>query len=123
MNPFIVRDVFHYCNISVSRCQFMPESKISYYDLTFVLSGSMTYTLNGKKILMQKNDAVLFRPGDSRGRLTGTESVSYVSFNFYLQNEDFMTFDRFLPHAVSAEIRKMVSVYPHSHLSPYYYSA
>ncbi|MBQ4086764.1 MAG: helix-turn-helix transcriptional regulator [Clostridia bacterium] len=123
MNPFIVRDISHYCNISVSRCQPIPERIIPFYDLTFVLSGSMTYTLGGKKFPMKKSDAILFRPGDVRGRLAGTEAVSYVSFNFTVADENFMTFDRFLPHSVTAEIRRLISVFPQSHLSPYYHSA
>ncbi len=122
MNPFLVSDIRHYCNISVKKCTPIPEHIISFFDLTFVLSGSMTYTSSGTQYTLKKNNAILLRPGELRGRLSGTEPTTYVSFNFLLAPEQVLPFATFLPNCISADIRKLISAFPQSHLSTYYHS-
>ena len=58
MNQYIVKDVLHYCNVSLEKCSQISKAKIDYYDFTFVLSGTMTYTADGKTIVLNRNDAI-----------------------------------------------------------------
>ena len=68
MNSYIVSDVSYYCNRSVARCSALEEKKLSYYDFTFLLAGSMTYFVNGEKKFLESGDAIFQRPGDLRCR-------------------------------------------------------
>ena len=122
MTCYPVREITHYCNISVPACSHMIPHKIDFYDLTFVLSGSMTYISDGKTYTLGKNDALLLPPGSFCSRLAGTEPTHYVSFNFHPSSEASLDFDIFMPKCISSDIRKLVSVFPQSHLSPYYHS-
>ena len=122
MNNYIVRETTHYCNISVKACSPMITHKIDFYDLTFVLSGSMTYIVDGKTYVIGKNDALFLPPGTLCSRLPGNEPVHYVSFNFRSFPELKPSFDILMPNCISKDIRKLVSVFPQSHLSPYYHS-
>lgn len=121
MEEYIVRDIIHYCNITTRKCTRIDEHIIDYYDLTFVLEGSMTYYANGTKHVMHKNDAIFLKPGTRRERESGTETVHYVSFNFLPFDGISLPFDDFLPKCITANMRNLVSIYPTSHISPDYH--
>ena len=56
---------------------------IEYYDLTFVLKGSLTYIINGEKVDVCENTAVLLPFGSHRIRIgSDSATVEYISFNF-----------------------------------------
>jgi len=122
MEGYLVKQLSHYCNISVSRCQTIEPQRISFYDLTFVLDGEMTYHANGTKYCLKKHDAVFLPPDTLRSRDAGTEPVSYVSFNFQLFEEQKLSFPLYLPDCITPSIRRLVSIYPTSHLSSLHYS-
>ena len=116
MNSYIVSDVSYYCNRSVARCSSLDEKKISYYDFTFLLSGNMTYFINGEKISVESGDAIFLRPGDLRRREEGKTPAHYISFNFQSENEKMLPFGRVMKKCVSGDIRRLISVYPPQHL-------
>ena len=61
----------------------IPTYIINFYDLTLVLKGELNYKINGKKVSVKKNDAILIPPNSKRERLDPSGSVvEYVSFNF-----------------------------------------
>lgn len=122
MENYIVQHLLHYCNISVNYCQEIAPKVISFYDLTFVLSGSMTYTANGCILRLKKNDALFLKPGTLRSRQAGTEPVKYVSFNFQMMPGCDYSLAEYIPNCISAEIRKLISAFPQSHLSPYFHA-
>jgi hypothetical protein len=100
----------------------MPPRTIDYYDLTFVISGSMTYVADNEIFVLKKNDAIFLKPGTLRVRYEGNEPVKYVSFNFKAIPNVELEFDKYLPNCISSDIKKIVSAFPQSHLSPYYHS-
>ena len=116
------RKVTHFCNITVNGCSAMIEHKSDFYDLTFVLSGSMTYIIDGKTFVLNKNDAVFIPPGVVNSRLRGTVPTHYVSFNFYPADYSVFPFEVLMPNCITADIRKLILAYPQSHLSPYYHA-
>lgn len=75
-------DVLHFCNVKAPGRYPMPPTKIWYYDLSFVKSGTMTYTANGKRLVLKPGDVLLLPPGTVRGREVVGEPVHFISFNF-----------------------------------------
>ena len=122
MNQYIVSEVLHYCNISVPRSTEMKKKEIYFYDLTFVLSGRLLYRANGKVYELKKNDAVFLRPGCQRERFAVEVKVSYVSFNFTIDEKFDFPFDTFMEKCINSDIRKIISAFPQSHILPYYHS-
>ena len=118
MNPYLVKDLLHYCNISVKACTSIERHTIRYYDLTFVLKGSMTYLINGKKHVLSDNDLMFLVPGTLRERLQGDCPVPYVSFNFSALSETYLPAKSFVRRAVTHEKRRLSGVFPQSHISP-----
>lgn len=122
MKKYPVSEVIHFCNISVDKCCEIKERTIDFYDLTFVLNGSMTYIADGKTIVIKKNDAIFLKPGCVNSRLEGTEHCEYISFNFHLLPGAELEFDNFIPGCISRDIKTLLSAFPQSHISPYYHS-
>ena len=122
MTPYIVKDISHFCNVSLDKCSVINKKMIAYYDLTFVLSGSMTYIANGEKYVLNANDAILLPPKTLRQRFEGTQKVSYVSFNFQIDPKADIPLPHFLPNVITQDIRKIVDVFSQKHLSPLYHS-
>lgn len=59
------------------------SSRISYYDLTIVLKGTLTYVVRNEAVSLKAGDFILFRPRvEYRQRLDGADASEYVSFNF-----------------------------------------
>jgi AraC-like DNA-binding protein len=122
MIPYIVKDIQHFCNVSVNKCTKIKSHVITYYDLTFVLKGELTYLANGKTYLLQKDDAILLPPGTLRERLEGTEKVEYGSFNFQVFSDDALPQEIFLKNVITRDIRSLLSLFSQRHLSPAYHS-
>ena len=99
----MVSKIIYYGNMSVDCCFDIPSHKIEYYELTFVLKGSMTYYANGEKLVLKKDDAVFLKPGTERRRERGEGHVHYISFNFLLKPEVNLPFDkcRWTPYTAS----------------------
>ena len=55
-----------------------------YYDITFVISGSLNYIINGKNITVNAGDVIFIKPNSHRVRLSkSNQTVKYVSINFF----------------------------------------
>lgn len=120
---YIVDEICHYCNISLPSCAAIIEKNaIDYYDFTFMLDGAMTYSANGRKYTISKNDAIFFPPGTLRWREEGNTPVRYVSFNFYAMPGISLPFREYMPNCITPPIRKIISAFPQSHLSPSFHS-
>lgn len=115
MTSYPVAELTHFCNISVKKCTKIPESKINFYDFTFVLEGSMTYTVDGKRIVLNKNDAIFLRPGTVTARDSGTCPVAYTSFNFLPHPDITFPFSEYMPRCINENIRKLVHIFPGAH--------
>lgn len=122
MENNLTRDLLFYCNVSVPGCEAITPHITHYYDLTFVLSGSLTYFLDGEKIVINKNDAMLARPNTLRQRLNGNTPVSYVNFNFIPNDETVLPNKILLKNIISPTIKHIVSAIPQKRLSPFFYS-
>ncbi|MBR2037257.1 MAG: helix-turn-helix domain-containing protein [Lachnospiraceae bacterium] len=122
MHHYLVKDISHYCNVTLLKYGALTERPIPFYDFSFILDGSMTYYADGVKILLKKNDAIFLPPGTIRTREAAENTVHFVSFNFTAMEDAFFSFPLYMPNCINANIRKLVSLYPPSHLSSFYYS-
>lgn len=55
---------------------------ISYYELTMVFRGSLTYRVNGQPMTVQAGDALYMPKGTLRYRADSPDCADYISFNF-----------------------------------------
>ena len=116
----IVKDVWHYVNVSLSGSTKIPTQYIDFYDLTFVLKGRLTYVVDGTEYEVKENDAIFIKPGNCRERIPETTAVKYVSFNFSALEP--LPLDTFMKGVISGEIRSLISVFPQSRMSDLYHS-
>ena len=120
MNPYIVKELLHYCNVSLKSSNKIESAPIKYYDFTFVLKGRLIYTVNGKTYNITENDAVLIPPGSVRERRKIDESAKYASFNFTVYDDSVIPQGVYFPDIISHDIRRLVSIFSASHISDVY---
>ncbi|MBE7020206.1 MAG: AraC family transcriptional regulator [Ruminococcaceae bacterium] len=113
----MVKDLIYYSNMAVKCCFDIPSHKVEYYELTFVLKGTMTYYANGKRIVLKKDDGVFLKPGTIRSREKGEGYVHYVSFNFLLKPEARLLFDEHLKNVLNDDMKKLISVFHFKHIT------
>lgn len=122
MEEYIVKELLHFCNIMPKRCSRIDSHVIGYYDLTFVLRGSMEYFVNGESVTLLENDAILLPPGTARGRSAGESRVHYVSYNFLPYDGSVLPQEIYLKNAVTREMRSLCDIFSEQHISPFYHS-
>ena len=61
---------------------FLPIRTLPFYDLTFVIKGSLTYSVNGQKYVVKEGEAIFLPTGCIRERVREENRATYVSFNF-----------------------------------------
>ena len=122
MTPYIIKNVTHYCNVSVTKCSQIPPQLITFYDLTFVIKGTMTYVVNGERVEICENDAILLPPGTQRRRFEGRSRVDYISFNFQVFPERELKTPLFMKNVITSDIKNILNVFPQKRLSSLYYS-
>ena len=84
----------------------IPATVIPYYDLTMVLSGTMEYRLNNRRLTLTENDLILIPPGTKRERFRTEGKTTYVSFNF--RTDEDLALPIHLENAVNKEMRMML---------------
>lgn len=112
MDNSLVYNLIYFSNRSVSCCDEIDEKIIFYYDLTFVLEGTMTYVIDNKTYIINKNEALFLKPGASRKRIANNKPTRYVSFNFEMPAYTSLEFDTVITHAVTSTIKKLLTIYP-----------
>lgn len=119
MQYYLVEAISHYCNVELKKCGAIGEHRISYYDFTFVLEGTMVYYADGRKIILQKNDGIFLTPGTVRSREDRDGYVHFVSFNFTVFPGIEFPFACYMQGCITQSIRRLVAQYPPSHLSEF----
>lgn len=84
---------------------------LNYYDLTFVLSGSLCYLIDGKMTDVTAGNAVFYSPGSHRIR-TNVEHMTaeYFSINFFTE-ETFPDFPQQIVSCQTPEIRRLLRMF------------
>ena len=112
MQQYIVRALWRYFNQNVKSCIALNNSRISYWDLTVVLSGELVYTVNGTTFRLGKNDLILIPPGSERIREEGSKA-RYISFNFTVFDNTALPSNVYYPGALNDEMKGVLTVFPH----------
>ena len=84
------------------------QRPISYYELTAVLRGQLTYEVNGEVALVEAGDAVFVRPNSIRTR-PAEDGVDYISFNF--RSSDEFSLPLLVKGALVSEARLIIDAY------------
>ena len=66
----------------VAPATVLHPSVLSFYDLTLVLSGTITYAIGGKEVVLQSGDAILIPPGTTRARTAAPIAPQKPSASF-----------------------------------------
>lgn len=120
MEQYIIKNLNYYCNVKRAQCDYYPAQNINYYVLTFVLEGSSTYIIDGKKYSVNKKNAIFLSPGVTRERIDTKSPVWFVNFNFYIKDG----FDLPLPVSLPVsekflmDLKKLLQLFPYSHIPP-----
>lgn len=75
-------NLFYYKHNKFNKTGHIPRTKITFYELTFMLRGQMEYIVNDENIVLRSGDIIYIKDESYRERLTSSEN-DYVSFNFY----------------------------------------
>ena len=116
MSFYLVKEIKHFCNISPKRSSPLQPCTIDYYDFSFVLKGSLTYHINGKKTVLCENDAILLPPGTLREREAVTEPSKFVCFNFNIAEGKSLLLPEYMPNIINGNIRKIISGFTPNHI-------
>ena len=108
----MVENIIRYVNVSTNKSKRINPDILQYYDLTFVLKGSLTYIINGDEYILEKNDLIFLSPGMKRERLVGISPVKYVSFNFLLKENCNVVIPFFMRNIISDNILNVLNVFP-----------
>lgn len=83
----------------------------NYYDLTFVLSGSLCYLIDGKMTDIVAGNAIFYSPGAHRIRANIPRATAeYISINFFTE-EAFSDFPQQIVNCQTPEIRRLLRLF------------
>jgi len=86
----------------------LKAAKIPYMDLTICLKGKMHYVYEGKHVILNTGDAILFPQGSVRTRLESTGEAFYCSFNIIFLEDFTPEIAGYLPKSVRSDTIQML---------------
>lgn len=118
---YLVEKILYYCHYQCKQSRLLVPEKLRYWDLTFILKGTLTYRYNDRQIILHQNDAMLLPMGGIRERSALDEPADYVSINYtYLPGAE-VNLPLYMPGIITQNIRQLVQVYSHPRdISEYY---
>jgi len=122
MNYSMVKGLVHFSNVTTSGCEPLKRKAVPYYELTFVLEGTLSYIINDKPCTVKKNSALFLSPGSYRVRKEGNTPVRYISFNFHINDGVNLPFSTVMENCVTSTIKKMLTMYPYISILPTFHS-
>ncbi len=79
--------LFYFTHNHATKHLPMAVTKLTFVELTFVISGSLTYYIDRKMVNLKQDDVICVNENSFRSRKS-IEHANYVSFNFYKENEN-----------------------------------
>ena len=102
-----------FINHAANNLNAIKPYNITFSHLVLVLKGNCSYVVNGEKIVLNENDALLIPSGSLRERFSKNEYLHIVIFNFF----EGATIDdgnvKIFRNTVNQTIRKLLDVYPY----------
>ncbi len=82
----------------------MERSRVTFTDLTYLISGEMVYRYNDEEICLHAGDAILFPQGSIRERQETRTPVRYASINVRFTDNFISPLAGYLPGQTTAEV-------------------
>ncbi len=90
---------------------YLPETKLTYTDLTFCLEGTMEYYYEGEPVTLHAGDAILYPPGSTRMRQRNDAPAYYASFNIHFPASFDPPIRGYLPKCVRSNTIRMLEAF------------
>jgi YesN/AraC family two-component response regulator len=87
----------------------LHKSTILFDEITILLKGSLTYYINGNKIVLDKGDIIFIKNQSSREREKAKSPCDYISLNYTPKKE--FSFPTHIKGGVDKEISALLSLY------------
>ncbi len=82
---------------------------INYYDITFLFSGLLNYSISGKKHALADSDVIFIKPGEKRVRYESSEvRTQYCSINFCTDKK--IDLPTYISGGLTFEIKQLLSM-------------
>ena len=97
--------IFYYNHNQGKPMASLESVKITFYELSFILNGTMTYYVNKRKITLNKGDVLFLSPGMIRRRIK-IQNCDYVSYNYHTTDINMDSYDLplHISNGISTEI-------------------
>lgn len=119
MDNYIVKELSYYYNLQHKSVFEFSKSTLTYYVLTFVLDGSITYIVDGTEYVVRKNDAIFLTPGTTREGISPQgKPIWFVNFNFHVSENFQPSLPTYLPNSFTSDINKLLQTFPYTHVLP-----
>jgi len=102
-NKYIMKVCNHNSAVALIGLNDIPH----YYEITVVLEGSFTYTIDGKEYKINAGDGIYVQQGQKRHREPADKNVSYYSINFFCETKDIPNLPTHLKGCVTNESKKL----------------
>ncbi len=113
-----VSEVLYYHHYLSLHSPILPAERISYWDMTFVLSGRFHYRIDSNDYILHRNDLLLMPPNILRERLFYPEPVEYISFNFTLSPGTQLFLPLYIRNGLTPLIRQALGLYKDEFIMP-----
>ncbi len=95
----------------------IERNRVLFSDLTYLISGEMTYLYNDKEVILHAGDAILFPQGSVRERRESHTPVRYASINVRFENGFVPPFSGYLPGRTTPAVLPVLEMMAKEHHS------
>ena len=112
----MISEITYFTHNKFAQHRRIERHEIKFNELTFLLSGDMTYYVNGTKHEISGGDIIYVPAGSVRQRETGECLNDYVSINFHSETE--LDIDIVLKQCINNEIKLLLSYFESAYFLP-----